>query len=50
VCTSHFLVHVDLIIATTKTKTFINIALKTANLKMVIKVPAFETLEKVTVV
>jgi hypothetical protein len=46
VCTSHFLVHVDLRIATTKIKTFTNMALKTAKVKMVIKVPAFETLEK----
>jgi len=47
VCTSQFLVHVNLKIATTKIKTFIDMALKTAKLKMVIKVPAFETLEKV---
>jgi hypothetical protein len=46
VCTSQFLVHVDLKIATTKIETFTDMVLKSAKLKMVIKVPAFETLEK----
>jgi len=40
------LAHVDLIIAATKIKTFTSMALITAKLKMVIKVPAFEKLEK----
>jgi len=40
-CTSHFHVHVDLIIATTKIKTFTIVAMITAKVRMVIKVPAF---------